>query len=251
MRIEHLYRYPVKGLSAEALEQASLTPGETVPHDRRFALAQGDAPFDDAAPAFLPKQNFACLMANAKVALVRSAFDPRTGDLALQAPGQAPLLASTQTPDGRLALGAWLTAFLGEEARGTPRFLEAPGHAFTDQRRKCVSLINLASLHALEAAIGRSLDPLRFRANIYFTGLPAWAEFDWVGGRIQAGGATLEVFKRTVRCPATQVDLATGTRDADVPRLLREHFGHADLGVHAVVAEGGRIAAGDAIEVLP
>jgi len=251
VRIEQVYRYPVKGLSAEALEEVHVEPGEIFPHDRRFALAQGDAPFDPETPAFLPKRHFACLMANARVALVRSAFDPRSGALTLQAPGYAPVAAATGSPDGRTALGAWLTAFLGDEARGTPRFIEAPGHAFTDQRRKCISLINLASLHALEAAIGRRLDPLRFRANIYFSGLPAWAEFAWVGNRIQCGGATLEVFVRTLRCPATQVDLETGTRDADVPRLLREHFGHADLGVHAVVAEGGRIALGDSIEALP
>ena len=50
MRVEHIYRYPVKGLTAEALEEVLLTPGECLPHDRRFALAQGDAPFDPAAP---------------------------------------------------------------------------------------------------------------------------------------------------------------------------------------------------------
>jgi uncharacterized protein YcbX len=44
MRIEKIYRYPVKGLSAEALEAVALTPGEMLAHDRRFALAQGDAP---------------------------------------------------------------------------------------------------------------------------------------------------------------------------------------------------------------
>jgi len=251
MRIEHLYRYPVKGLSAEALEEVLVETGTTFPHDRRFALAQGDSGFDPAAPKFRPKQNFACLMANAKVALIQAGFDPRSGILALAAPGHAPLAASTATEDGRAAIGAWLTAYLGEEARGTPRFVEAPGHAFTDQVKKGVSLINLASLQALEAAIGRALDPLRFRGNIYFSGLPAWAEFDWVGERVQAGGATLEVFKRTIRCPATQVDLATGQRDLDIPALLRQHFGHADLGVHAMVAEGGRIALGDAIERLP
>ena len=51
-----------------------------------------------------------------------------------------------------------------------------------------------------------------------------------------------------MRCPATQVDLETGERDCDVPRLLREHFGHADLGVHAAVLEGGRVAVGDSLE---
>ena len=257
MRVEQLLRYPVKGLTAESLEEVHLTPGETFPHDRRFALAQGDSPFDEAAPRFLPKQNFACMMKNARVVLVRSAFDPHDGTLSLAAEGHPPLSAPTGTAEGKAALGAWLIRFLGEEARhgvaedGTPRaprFTEVPGHAFTDQVRKGVSLINMASLHALEAAIGRRLDPLRFRANIYFTGLPAWAEFDWVGREVLLGGARLSVFKRTVRCPATQVDLVTGERDLDIPQLLREHFGHADLGVHATVAEGGRVAVGDALE---
>ncbi|WP_426957186.1 MOSC domain-containing protein [Muricoccus radiodurans] len=257
MRVERLYRYPVKGLTAEALEEVMLTPGETIPHDRRFALAQGDAPFDEAAPRFLPKQNFACMMKNAKVVLVRAAFDPRTETLSLAAEGHAPLAAPTGTPEGRAALGEWLIRFLGDEARygthsdGTPRpprFTEVPGHAFTDQVRKGVSLLNLASLAALETAIGRRLDPLRFRANIYLSGLPAWAENDWVGQELLLGGARLSVFKRTVRCPATQVNLETGERDADVPRLLREHFGHTDLGVHATVLEGGRVAVGDALE---
>jgi len=257
MRVEHLYRYPVKGFTAESLEEVELTAGETLPHDRRFALAQGDAPFEEAAPRFLPKQNFACMMKNGKVVLVRAAFDPHDGTLALAAEGHPPLSAPTATAEGKAALGDWLIRFLGEEARygaaedgvpRPPRFTEAPGHAFTDQKRKGVSLINLASLTAVEAAIGRRLDPLRFRANIYFSGLPAWAEHDWVGREVLLGGARLSVFKRTVRCPATQVDLETGERDLDVPRLLKHHFGHMDLGVHATVAEGGRVAVGDALE---
>ncbi len=251
MRVERLYRYPVKGLSAEALEEVELTAGDCLPEDRRFALVQGDAPFEEAAPRFLPKQNFACLMANARLALLASAYDSRSGRLALRIPGEAPVSAETGTEEGRAILGAALTRYLGSEARGTPRFTEAPGHAFTDQKKKGVSLINLASLAALEQAIGQKLDPLRFRANIYFSGLPAWAEFDWVGREVLLGAARLSVFKRTVRCPATQVNLQTGERDLDIPRLLREHFGHADLGVHASVEEGGRVAVGDALEEIP
>jgi uncharacterized protein YcbX len=250
MRVEKLYRYPVKGLSAEALEEANLAVGECIAHDRRFALVQGDAPFDVSAPRFLPKQNFACLMANARLALVAAAFDPHDQCLSLRIPGQPPVLAPTGSPEGRSAIAAALCAFLGQEARGTPYFTEAAGHAFTDQKRKGISLINLASLEAFEKATGLQLDPLRFRANVYFTGLPPWAEFNWIGQEVLLGSARLSVFKRTVRCPATQVNLRTGERDADVPKLLREHFGHADLGVHAAVVEEGRVAVGDALEVL-
>ena len=251
MRVETLYRYPVKGLTAEALEEVSLRAGECILDDRRFALAQGDAPFDAAAPAFLPKRHFACLMVNERLALVSAVFDGHSGQLLLRVPGAAPMAADTNTEAGRQAIATALTTYLGEEARGTPRFVSAPGHAFADDRHKGVTLINLASIAALEQAAGVRLDPLRFRANVYFSGLPAWAEFDWVGQQVLLGGATLRIEKRTVRCPATQVNPANGQRDINVPKLLREYFGHADLGVHAVVEEDGRVALGDALEPLP
>jgi uncharacterized protein YcbX len=252
MRVERIYRYPVKGLTAESLEEVVLTAGETLPHDRRFALAQGDAPFDPAAPAWLPKRNFGCLMANARLALLHTAFDPRSGQLVIRVPDRAePLVGDTRTPEGRAEIAAWLAAFLGPEARGSPRFLEAPGHAFTDVAVKCVSIIGLASLHALEAVANVRLDPLRFRANVYVSGGAPWAEFSWLGREIQLGQARLRVIKRIARCAATQVNPDTAERDADPPRWLRAHFGHADLGVYAAVLEGGRVCVGDALEPLP
>lgn len=250
MRVETLYRYPVKGLTAEALEEVMLAAGDCIPDDRRFALAQGDAPFDEGAPDFLPKRHFACLMVNERLALVSSVYDRRSGQLLLRIPGGETLTADTRTPSGRSAIASALATYLGEEARGTPRFVSAPGHAFADDRRKGVTLINLASIAALEKATGKKLDPLRFRANIYFSGLPAWTEFQWVGKEVLVGGARLQIEKRTMRCPATQVNPATGERDVNVPKLLREHFGHADLGVHAIVVEDGRVAQGDALEPL-
>lgn len=249
MRVEHLYRYPVKGLTPEALDEIAVEAGHCIPHDRRFALAQGDAPFDPAAPKFVPKYNFACMAAHPRVVLIRAGFDAHDKLLVLSAPGQAPLQADPTRAEGRAAIGAWLTAFLGEEARGTPVFHDVPGHNFTDQVKKGVSLINLNSLKDFERKIGRKLDPLRFRANVYFSGLPAWAEFDWIDRDVLLGTARLNVFKRTVRCPATKVNLETGERDCDVPALLFEHYGHRDLGVHAVVTAGGHFAIGDSLEV--
>ncbi|TCZ53179.1 MOSC domain-containing protein [Roseicella aquatilis] len=248
MRVEHIYRYPVKGLTAEALEEVVLTPGGCLPHDRRFALAQGDSALDPAAPGWMPKRNFGCLAFNARLALLHSAFDPKTGQLAIRPPEGPPLLGNTRSEAGRAEIAAFLAAFLGEEARGTPRFVEAPGHNFTDVARKCVSIIGLSSLHALEAKVGTHLDPLRFRANIYVSGSVPWAEFDLLGQEVLLGAARLRVFKRIVRCPATEVNPETAERDAEPPKWLRQHFGHADLGVYAEVIEGGRIAVGDALE---
>jgi uncharacterized protein YcbX len=250
MRVERLYRYPVKGLTAEALEDVALTPGQCLPQDRRFALAQGDNLFDPAAPAWVPKTRFGCLAVNAGLALLQSAFDPQTGTLALRAPDGTALLGDTRSEAGRSEIAGFLSRQLGTETRGTPRFLEAPGHNFTDVAAKCVSIIGLASLHALEQATGTTLDPLRFRANVYVSGGAPWAEFALMGQEIQLGTARLRVFKRIIRCPATQVNPGTAQRDADPPAWLRQHFGHADLGVYAEVLEAGRVAVGDALEPL-
>ncbi len=249
MRIERIYRYPVKGLSAEALEEVAVEAGGCLPWDRAFALAQGDAPFDPEDPHWLQKSHFMCLMKNARIAKLHSAFDPRTGMLAIRGP-DGEIAENALTAEGRAAISAYLTRVLGDEARGTPRFHHVPGHSFCDQRSKVVSLINLASLAAYEAELGAKRELMRFRANVYFSSAKPWAEFDWVGQEILVGGARMKVFKRIIRCAATEVNLETAERDADPVTELRTLYGHADLGVHAHVIEGGKIAVGEAIQVL-
>lgn len=250
VRVERLYRYPVKGLTAEALETVEVHTGQALPWDRAFALAQGDSGFDPAAPVFLHKSNFMCLLKNERIAKLRSAFDPHDRILTIHSPTGTSVADTPLTPAGRSRIGAFLIAFLGEEARGTPVFQHVPGHVFGDQRSPVVSLINLASLHAFERDIGSKRDLIRFRANVYFTGDTPWSEFDWVGRTLELGGVTVRVVKRTTRCNATQVNPETAERDADPVRELMRAYGHPDLGVHAEVVEGGRITIGDAIAVL-
>lgn len=250
MRIENLYRYPVKGLSAEALEMIDVADGQAFPWDRAFALAQGDAPFDAQAPVWIKKTNFMCLMANANIAALKAHFDPKSSLLTLRAPDGEHLSANPLTLEGRVRIATWLTVALGSAARGTPIFHHVPGFVFGDQKMPVVSLINLASLADLEAKVGSKRHRLRFRANIYFSAAAAWDEHDWIGRELLVGGARLRVIKRTVRCPATEVNPETAQRDADPVAELLTHFKHRDLGVHAEVIEGGRIATGDAIELI-
>jgi uncharacterized protein YcbX len=250
MRIERLYRYPVKGLTPEALELANIEPGHALPWDRAFALAQGDAEIDPAAPRWLPKTNFMCLMANAAIASLRSSFNERTGVLSILSPTGG-IEANALTEAGRAEIAAFLTEFLGPDARGTPHFLHLEGHVFSDSKLPVISLINLASLADLEARVGARRHKRRFRANIWFSGAPAWGEFDWIGREILVGQARLRIVKRIPRCPATEVNPETSERDAKPAAELKELYGHIDLGVYAEVIEGGAIAMGDAIELLP
>jgi len=135
-------------------------------------------------------------------------------------------------------------------ASAAPAFCYVPGHSFCDQREKVVSLINMASLHDYEAKVGARRHRRRFRANVWFSGAAPWSERTWVGQQIQLGGAVLRVTKGIVRCPATEVNPVSAERDADPVAELRQFYGHAELGIHAKVIEGGRFALGDAIEII-
>jgi uncharacterized protein YcbX len=118
--------------------------------------------------------------------------------------------------------------------------------------RKVVSIINLASVAALEDAAGAPVNPLRFRGNLYVAGWPAWHEFDLVGQQIAVGSSVrLKIVKRIVRCAATEVDPDTAMRDLPIPALLMQTYGHADCGVYAEVTTPGAIAVGDGITPGP
>ena len=54
-RIEAIYRYPVKGLSPQPLPRTTLSPGLTIAADRLYAIENGPAGFDPAAPSYFPK----------------------------------------------------------------------------------------------------------------------------------------------------------------------------------------------------
>ena len=121
--------------------------------------------------------------------------------------------------------------------------LESPGHSFSDVARKVVSIINLASVRAIENMVGAPVHPLRFRANLYVEGWPAWHEFDLLDQTLAIGDIRLKVVKRIVRCAAVNVDPDTAQRDLAIPQALQRRLGHADCGIYAEVITGGTISA--------
>lgn len=243
--IASIYRYPVKGLGPERLDNAELVAGRTIAGDRLYAIENGPSGFDPARPAYLPKNRFLMLMRNERLAELRTAFDESTHTLVITAERREVARGDLRTAEGRAAIERFFTEFCADELRGPPRVLSATGHSFSDVARKVVSVINLASVAALEAILGAPVDPLRFRANLYVEGWPAWSELDLVGREIAVGRTVrLKIVKRIERCAATNVDPDTGIRDLAIPHALMRNFGHADCGIYGEVIAGGAIATG-------
>jgi len=246
--IASIYRYPVKGLSPEPLEETALAPGQPVPLDRAYAIENGPSGFDPAAPAYFPKQRFLMLKRNERLASLATHLEEATHTLTIRKNGSTVVQGDLRTAPGRDAVEQFFAGFCSEELRGPPKILQASGHSFSDVARKVVSIINLASVAELADVIGASVDPLRFRANLYVEGWPAWREFELLDHEVAIGNSVrLKVVKRIVRCAATNVDPATGARDLTIPATLMRQYGHADCGIYAEVITGGPIAVGDRI----
>jgi uncharacterized protein YcbX len=245
-KIHAIYRYPVKGLSPEPLARTQLKVMETLPADRLYAIENGPSGFEPAAPRHQPKQRYLMLMRNERLAQLRTRFHDTSHTLTIETEGREAARGDLRTSEGRAAIEAFFASFCADELRGPPRMLHAPGFSFSDVARKVVSIINLASVAAIQDVVGRPVHPLRFRGNVHVTGWPAWREFEFIGQEIMvARRARLRVIKRIVRCAATNVDPDTGIRDLSIPDTLMRSFGHADCGVYGEVVEGGEIAVGD------
>lgn len=243
-RLAAIWRHPVKSHGREALDRVMLKPGEALPGDRAFAVAREEI----AAGAWAPCGKFQ-IAANIPALQQIAAETLPGGRLRLTHPALPPLTFAPATPEGADAFLTW-AAPLTPAGYPRPVALHAlPGRGYTDTDYPSVSLISLATHRAVEAAMGRSLEPLRWRGNLLLDGLEPWAEWEWIGREIGLGPVRLRIRERIRRCMATKASPVTGLRDADTLGTLEAHWGHRDMGVYAEVITGGEIAPGAELAV--
>ena len=244
--LKNIYRYPIKGLSAQPLASVDLEAKKPFPHDRIFALVRPGAPFDLSQPRWGKKGLFVMLMLEEALARVSTTLDVETRKLTIMQ-GNSQLIVADLDDEAARARVEEIIWQLVPALRSAPTLVRSQDGHFMDKPDNVISLINLATVRSLEAQWGIKIDPLRFRANLYVDGANPWEEFDWVGSDIRIGDAVFRVDRRNGRCGATNVDPETGRRDLDIPGSLRAAFGHKELGVYLIARESGRVSVGDSV----
>ena len=216
--VVEIWRYPVKSMAGERLEECAITE-RGLEGDRRWA-------FIDRSPNrdgkwFNIKQHAPLITYHAR--LVGGALD---------------LVA----PDGTTAaLDGNLVRRLESEAARTIELRELPGENFDSAH---VLIVNLATVELFAREAGMSLDPRRFRANLYVDGLEPEEELRWLGRLIHAGDAELEVVDRCERCKVITMDPDTTEAQPELLKLLVELHDER-LGMYCRVVRPGRVAIGD------
>lgn len=254
--VSGLYVYPVKGLSAQPMDNVRLSRGHGFPGDREFAIARPDGDYAPDRLVGLPKKNYFMLMWDDKMAELVSRFDPASRVLELTLKDTT-FRASLDTAEGREATAIFLARHLGLPDGVIPDVAKQRDRRYTDVARRgdepmhWVSIINLRSVTDVETRTGVHIDPLRFRANIYVDEWAPYAEENLIGRTFSVGNVRLEGALITERCPAVEVNPVTALRDLALVDVLEQQRGLASMGIYARVVSGGDIHLGDPVDEAP
>ena len=230
-----LWRYPVKSLLGEELEEARFA-GRGIPGDRAYAVADGKSG----------------QIRNAKRAGWQDLFS-FSARLEGDAAGDRESSLRISTPDGRIIPGDHPGRDrLLSEAFGRETYLEEAGEdPFFDLG--AVHLLTTASLGRLRESYPEgNFDARRFRPNVVVeldSGETGFVEDGWLGRTLCLGDeVVLEVSETVVRCVMTT--LAQGDLPKD-PKIMSTTYTHNDnqVGVYARVLRGGRVLRGDRVEL--
>ena len=243
---------PVKGLALRQLDECELTE-LGVAGDRQFFLV-------DENDRLVNSKGLGVLQQ------IVARFDDET--LALEFPdgttvaqqvgldGSLDALFWGVTVPVRVVEGPWSEA-ISDFAGRTLRLVRPPGPAPDRMRGGAATLLGTASLEAMARVLGiDEVDGRRFRMNFGIDGLEKHEEDDWLGRRVRLGDAIVVPQGNVGRCAVTTQNPETGKPDLNTLKALAAYRGELEsteplpFGVHAAVAEAGRVKLGDPVEPL-
>ncbi len=240
--LAQIWRHPIKGIGAEALDRVDLAAGLPLPLDRAWAVLEAGG---DASEGWRACRNF-----------LRGAKGPSLMAITAQVAGDSIHLTHPDRPAITITPGQndatlfdWLAPIYPADRQPAATLVKSPPEGMSDVPFASVAVLNLASLRALSQKLDQDLDPRRFRGNLWLNGLAPWEEFDLVGKTLTIGQSTLEIKEIITRCRATEANPDTGRRDANTLQALQAGWGHQDFGVYAMVRQGGPVALGDTVTI--
>src|SRR6266481_5723989 len=257
-KVESLWRYPVKSMRGEELQQSYLG-FSGVYGDRLYAFHDKSAP--EGFPFLTGREQEQMLLYQPSFRHPNhAASPPNLAEAEANEPGLTPVYAETadlavdiQMPSGEVLSidDPALITRLSEGLDGTHTLSLLRSHrSFTDCRP--VSVFSIQTVKRIGEEVDMALDKRRFRANVYadLTPMAGFAENAFVGRKLQIGTkAVIAVTDRDPRCKMITLDPNTSEASPEVLRSVRDaHDGKA--GLYGAVLIEGIVRPGDEIRLL-
>jgi uncharacterized protein YcbX len=257
-KIESLWRYPVKSMRGEELQEAFAGfPG--IYGDRFYAFQSSAAP--KGFPWLTAREQEAMLLYRPRYRHPERTMRPgNLTEAEAIGSGLTPVYADlgdhmvdVETPAGeKLAIDdPRLMDPLRESIRERHELTLLRSHrAMTDCRP--VSIFSIQTARQLSEELSIKVDKRRFRANLYLDleSGEGFGEDAFVGHTLRIGAKTaIAVLKRDSRCKIMTLDPDTAQPNPELmKRLARDHEGQA--GVYGAVLVEGTIQRGDEVAVV-
>ena len=234
-RVSAIFRYPVKSMAGESLDDAKLG-WHGIDGDRRFAFRRLA---DESAFPWLTASKVPELLLYKPIVL-----DSKNG---------ASPPTHIRTPEGaeyELRSDELRTEI--SRRHGSDVELMNLKHGIFDEAH--ISIINLGTIQGIERESGRELDLRRFRPNIVIEADSAepFAEDRWVGHTLVFGeensAAAVKVTMRDERCVMVNFDPDTVERDSEVMKAVVRLNGN-NAGVYCAVVQAGELRVGQAVSL--
>jgi uncharacterized protein len=257
-KVQSLWRYPVKSMRGEELDEAFLG-FSGVYGDRLFAFTSSASP--KGFPFLTGREQQEMLLYQPRFRSQDKAARPvNLAEAEKLAPGVTPvyaqpaeLMVDVHTPSGEvLGIGdPQLARMLGEGMREKPALtLVQSDRSMTDCRP--VSIFSVQTVEQLSKERGSALDQRRFRANVYVD-LPSaggFGEQALVGRSLRIGSkAVVSILERDPRCKMITLDPDTGESDPQILRQVAQAH-DATAGVYSAVLVEGMVRKGDSVELM-
>ena len=255
-KVDSLWRYPVKSMRGEELDEA-FAGFSGIYGDRLFAFRSSASP--KGFPYFTAREQTKLLQYRPhfrhpdKAARPINLTEAESMGANPVAADPSELMIDVETPDGRTlavddpALMTMVRAEIDEKHQLT---LMRSERALTDCRP--VSIFSLQSAQQLAEETGIPLDKRRFRANVYvdLVSDEGFAENELVGRSLRIGPkAIVTILERDPRCVMITLDPDTGEKTpAILKKVAQAHEGMA--GVYGAVMVEGIVHKGDPVELL-
>ena len=107
--------------------------------------------------------------------------------------------------------------------------------------RNSISLLNINSIKDFENKIDKKIEKSIFRGNLYFDGVEAWEERNWIGKTIIINDVLFKVEKNIPRCVAINLKPETDDNSFNLLKTLKQTYDHYDMGVYLTPENDGEI----------